>query len=142
MSRDRTTWIAVSLATIGLILSIYWGQQDAARVRAQAEAQQALASAHASAMPTANASPTPNVAETKPATPATPEQTGSLKSPVAVFQFSYTRGGLDNIILPRPKAERRTAVRLNNHDGPAGWPLNPHSNTLSIYRTTALRRRR
>jgi YidC/Oxa1 family membrane protein insertase len=131
MSRDRTTWIAVSLATIGLILSIYWGQQDAARVRAQAEAQQALASAHASAMPTANASPTPNVAETKPAIPAIPEQTGSLKSPVAVFQFSNTRGGLDNIILPGHKAERGTAVRLNADDAPAIGALTQNPNDWS-----------
>src|SRR5260370_28627416 len=112
MTRDRTTWIAVSLATIGLILSIYWGQQDAARVRAQAEAQQALASAHPSAMPSANASPTPNVAETKPATPAIPEQTGSLKSPVAAFQFSNNRRGFDNIILPSHHAETDTPVLL------------------------------
>src|SRR5260221_12663684 len=113
MSRDRTTWIAVSLATIGLILSIYWGQQDAARVRAQAEAQQALASAHASAMPTANASPTPNVAETKPAIPAIPEQTGSLKSPAALFRCFKNPGGFVNRLHPDHIADTATVAPLN-----------------------------
>jgi YidC/Oxa1 family membrane protein insertase len=128
MSRDRTTWIAVSLATIGLVLSIYWGQQDAARVRAQTEAQQAFANAHPSVAPTANALPTPNVAETKPKTSTIPEKSGTLKSPVAMFQFSNTRGGLDNIILTGHKAEKDVPVRLNADDAPAigALTLNPN----------------
>jgi YidC/Oxa1 family membrane protein insertase len=131
MTRDRTTWIAVSLATIGLVLSIYWGQQDAARVRAQAEAQQAYASAHPSASPTANAVSTPNVPEVKPTTPAVPEKTGTLKSPVAMFQFSNTRGGLDNIILLGHKAEKDTPVRLNADDSPAIGALTQNPNDWS-----------
>lgn len=131
MSRDRTTWIAVSLATIGLVLSIYWGQQDAARVRAQAEAQQALANAHPSATAPVSVSPTPNVAETKPATPAVPEKTGTLKSPVAVFQFSNTRGGLDNIILPGHKAEKDVPVRLNSDNAPGIGALTQNPNDWS-----------
>jgi YidC/Oxa1 family membrane protein insertase len=128
MPRDRITWIAVSLATIGLILSIYWGQQDAARVRAQAEAQQALTNANPSATPIASASPTPGVAEIKPITPTVPEKTGTLKSPAAIFQFSNKRGGLDNIILPGHKAEKDAAVRLNAEDAPAigALTLNPN----------------
>jgi YidC/Oxa1 family membrane protein insertase len=128
MPRDRITWIAVSLATIGLILSIYWGQQDAARVRAQAEAQQALTNANPSATPIASASPTPGVAEIKPIAPTVPEKTGTLKSPAAIFQFSNKRGGLDNIILPGHKAEKDAAVRLNAEDAPAigALTLNPN----------------
>jgi YidC/Oxa1 family membrane protein insertase len=119
MTRDRTTWIAVSLATLGLILSIYWGQQDAARTRAQQEAQQALVKAQPSAMPTANASATPEIAEVKPLTPSVPEKKGNLKSQVAEFQFSNLRGGLDNVLLLGHKAERDTPVQLNTADAPA-----------------------
>jgi YidC/Oxa1 family membrane protein insertase len=131
MPRDRITWIAVSLATIGLILSIYWGQQDAARARAQAEAQQALVNANPPATPAANASPTPSVTEIKPATPTVPEKTGALKSPVAVFQFSNTRGGLDNIVLPGHKAEKDATVRLNAEDAPAIGALTQNPNDWS-----------
>ena len=130
MPRDRITWIAVSLATIGLVLSIYWGQQDAARVRARA-AEQALTSANPPAPPTANASATPNIAETKSSTPIIPEKTGTLKSPAAVFQFSNTRGGLDNIILPGHKAEKDTAVRLNSDNAPGIGALTQNPNDWS-----------
>jgi YidC/Oxa1 family membrane protein insertase len=128
MTRDRTTWIAVSLATIGLVLSIYWGQQDAVRMRAQAEAQQALVKAQPSAVPTASTVPTPNIAETKPPTPTVPEKKGTLKSPVAEFQFSNLRGGLDSVVLPGHKAEQDTPVRLNTDVAPAIGALTQNPN--------------
>ncbi|HZC35778.1 MAG TPA: hypothetical protein VE242_09200, partial [Chthoniobacterales bacterium] len=131
MPRDRITWIAVTLATIGLVLSIYWGQQDAARVRAQMEAQQALANSRPSATATATASPTPSLAEAKPSAPTLPEKTGVLKTPAALFQFSNRRGGLDNVILPGHKAEKNTPVRLNTADAPAIGAVTQNPNDWS-----------
>jgi YidC/Oxa1 family membrane protein insertase len=131
MTRDRTTWIAVSLATIGLVLSLYWGQQDAARVRAQQEAQQALANVHPSATPTVNPSPTPNLAEMNPPAPSIPEKKGTLKSPAAEFQFSNLRGGLDNVVLPGHKGEGDTPVRLNSDNAPAIGALTQNPNDWS-----------
>ena len=131
MTRDRTTWIAVSLATIGLVLSLYWGQQDAARVRAQQEAQQALVKAHPSATATVNPSPTPDLAEINPPAPSTPEKKGTLKSPVAEFQFSNLRGGLDNVVLSGHKGEGETSVRLNSDNAPAIGALTQNPNDWS-----------
>jgi YidC/Oxa1 family membrane protein insertase len=116
MPRDRTTWIVVSLAVIGLFLSIYWGQQDTAKIQAEREAQQALAKAQSTPTPAAVPSATPNLTETSP---AVPEKTGTLKSPVAEFQFSNLRGGLDRVLLLKHKAEDDIPVRLNGDDAPA-----------------------
>jgi YidC/Oxa1 family membrane protein insertase len=131
MPRDRTTWIAVSLAVLGLVLSIYWGQQDAARVRAQAEAQQALVNAQPSATPGIVPSPIPHVAEINPPAPTVPEKKGTLRSAQAEFQFSNLRGGLDHILLLNHKAEDDVPVRLNTEDAPAIGALTQNPNDWS-----------
>jgi YidC/Oxa1 family membrane protein insertase len=119
MPRDRLTWIVVPLAVIGLILTIYWQQQEAARVRAQTYANQPVTPPPPSATPattrpavTAQPSPTP-------AQPEVPEQSASLKSDVAKMDFSNVRGGLTQVELLQYKAEDDHPVILSNERTPA-----------------------
>ncbi|HEY2422938.1 MAG TPA: membrane protein insertase YidC [Chthoniobacterales bacterium] len=119
MPRDRLTWIVVPIAAIGLILTIYWQQQQAAKVRAEAYANQPIPSPQASATPantplavTAQPSPTP-------AQPAIPEQSASLKSDVAKLDFSNLRGGLTQVELLKYKGEDDRPVILNSDRAPA-----------------------
>jgi YidC/Oxa1 family membrane protein insertase len=119
MPRDRLTWIVVSLAVIGLILTFYWQQQEAARIRAEAYANQPVTPPQASATPTTTplavtAQPSPT-----PAQPELPEQTSSLKSDVAKMDFSNVRGGLTQIELLQYKAEDDHPVILSNDRTPA-----------------------
>jgi len=119
MPRDRLTWIVVPIAAIGLILTIYWQQQEAARVRAEAYANQPVTPPQTSATPsttplgvTAQPSPTP-------AQPEVPEQSASLKSDVAKLDFSNLRGGLTQIELQHYKAEDDQPVILSSDRAPA-----------------------
>jgi YidC/Oxa1 family membrane protein insertase len=119
MPRDRLTWIVVPLAVIGLILTIFWQQQEAAKVRAQTYANQPVTPPQASATPsttplavTAQPSPTP-------AQPEVPEQNASLTSDVAKMDFSNVRGGLTQVELPKYKAEDDQPVILSNDRAPA-----------------------
>ena len=119
MPRDRLTWIVVPVAAIGLILTIYWQQQEAARVRAEAYANQPVTPPQTSATPsttplgvTAQPSPTP-------AQPEVPEQSASLKSDVAKLDFSNLRGGLTQIELQHYKAEDDQPVILSSDRAPA-----------------------
>lgn len=119
MPRDRLTWIVVPIAAIGLILTIYWQQQQAAKVRAEAYANQPVPSPQASATPantplavTAQPSPTP-------AQPAIPEQSASLKSDVAKMDFSNLRGGLTQIELLQYKGEDDHPAILSSDRAPA-----------------------
>jgi YidC/Oxa1 family membrane protein insertase len=131
MPRDRTTWIVVSLAVIGLFLSIYWGQQDTARTQAERQAQLALAKEQPSATPSAIPSATPNLTEVSPPSPSVPEKSGALKSPIAEYQFSNLRGGLDHVILLKHKGDDGTPVRLNSDDAPAIGALTQDPNNWS-----------
>ena len=119
MPRDRLTWIVVPLAVIGLVLTIFWQQQEAAKVRAAAYANQPLTPAQPSATPettplaeTAQPSPTPGQ-------PEVPEQNTSLKSDVAKMDFSNLRGGLTQVELLQYKAEDDHPVILSNDRAPA-----------------------
>jgi YidC/Oxa1 family membrane protein insertase len=119
MPRDRLTWIVVSIAVIGLILTLYWQQQEAARIRAEAYANQPVTPPQASATPTmtplaVTAQPSPT-----PAQPEVPEQTASLKSDVAKMDFSNLRGGLTQVELLKYKAEDDHPVILSNERTPA-----------------------
>jgi YidC/Oxa1 family membrane protein insertase len=119
MPRDRITWFVVPLAVIGLILTIYWQQQEAAKVRVQTYANQPVTPPQASAMPsttplglTAQPSPTP-------AQPEVPEQIASLKSDVAKMDFSNLRGGLAQVELLKYKGEDDHPVILSSDHAPA-----------------------
>jgi len=119
MPRDRLTWIVVPLAVLGLILTIYWQQQEAARVRAQTYANQPVTPAQPSATPTAT--PLAETAQPSPipAQPEVLEQTANLKSDVANLQFSNARGGLTRVELLQHKAEDDHPVVLSNDRTPA-----------------------
>lgn len=114
MPRDRLTWIVVPLAVIGLILTIFWQQQEAARTRALTYANQPVTPPPPSATPaatppavTAQSAPTPAQAEV-------PEQDATLKSDVAKLDFSNVRGGLTQVELLQYKAEDDHPVILSN----------------------------
>jgi YidC/Oxa1 family membrane protein insertase len=119
MPRDRLTWIVVPLAVIGLVLTIYWQQQEAARVRALNYANQPVTPP----LPSATPSATPLADTTQPSpTPAQPEvaeQNASLKSDVAKMDFSNLHGGLTQIELLHYKAEDDQPVILSNDRAPA-----------------------
>jgi YidC/Oxa1 family membrane protein insertase len=119
MPRDRLTWIVVPLAVIGLILTFYWQQQEAARVRAQTYANQPVAPPEPSATPLTTPLAETAQPSTTPAQPEVPEQTVSLKSDVAKMDFSNVRGGLTQIELLKYKAEDDHPVILSNDRAPA-----------------------
>jgi YidC/Oxa1 family membrane protein insertase len=119
MPRDRLTWVVVPLAVLGLVLTIFWQQQEAAKSRVQAYANQSVTPAQPSATPSSTplaetAQPVPT-----PAQPEVPEQTASLKSDVAELQFSNVRGGITRVELLQHKAEDDHPVVLSNDRAPA-----------------------
>jgi hypothetical protein len=91
---DRTAWIAVVLATIGLLASIYWRQQQLAEERIKSLQQQAALAAQAtpSASPKPYAATPAQTASLPTARSATvPDQTAVLKSDVSELDFSNNR---------------------------------------------------
>jgi YidC/Oxa1 family membrane protein insertase len=119
MPRDRLTWIVVPLAVIGLVLTIFWQQQEAAKTRAQAYTNQPVTPAQPSASPTTTPLATTALPSPTPAQPETPEQNASLKSDVARLEFSNARGGLAQVELSQYKAEDDHPVVLNSDRAPA-----------------------
>lgn len=119
MPRDRLTWIVVPLAAIGLILTIFWQQQEAAKTRAQNYANQTVTPAEPSATPTTTPLATSALPSPTPAQPEEPAQNASLKSDVATMDFSNVRGGLTQVELSQSKAEDDHPVVLNNDRAPA-----------------------
>jgi YidC/Oxa1 family membrane protein insertase len=119
MPRDRLTWIVIPLAVIGLVLTIYWQQQEAAKTRAQAYANQSVTPAQPPASPTATPLATTELPSPTPGQAETPEQNASLKSDVATMEFSNLRGGLTQVELSQYKAEDDHPVVLNNDRAPA-----------------------
>ena len=119
MPRDRLTWIVVPLAVIGLVLTIYWQQQQAAKTRAENYANQTVTPAQPSASPTATPLATTALPSPTPGQPETPEQQASLKSDVAKMEFSNVHGGLTQIELSQYKAEDDHPVILNSDRAPA-----------------------
>jgi len=120
---DRTAWIAVVIATIGLIASMYWQQHQMAEARAKYLQQQAVLAAQATpaATPLAQTSgPSPLATPPTPAQdlamkiPSVPDQVGTLKSDVAELHFSNNRGGLSNVLLLKHSAEEGHFVQLNS----------------------------
>ena len=119
MPRDRLTWIVVPLAVIGLVLTIFWQQQEAAKTRAQAYANQPVTPAQPSASPTTTPLATTALPSPTPGQAEAPEQNASLKSDVARLEFSNARGGLAQVELSQHKAEDDHPVVLNNDRAPA-----------------------
>ena len=120
---DRTAWIAVVIATIGLIASMYWQQHQMAEARAKYLQQQAVLAAQATpaATPLAQTSgPSPLATPPTPAQdlaakiPSVPDQVGTLKNDVAELHFSNNRGGLSNVLLLKHSAEEGHFVQLNS----------------------------
>jgi YidC/Oxa1 family membrane protein insertase len=159
---DRTAWIAVVIATIGLIASMYWQQHQMAEARAKYLQQQAVLAAQATpaATPlsqTSNASRLP--APPAPAqdlatkTPSLTDQIGTLKSDVAKLEFSNNHGGLSNVSLLQHSAEEGHFVQLNSErtaaigaitQNPRDWQdsgyelsTDPGAGTATLKRTAA-----
>jgi YidC/Oxa1 family membrane protein insertase len=118
---DRTAWIAVSLATLGLLGTIFWQFKQNEAIARYRQEQQAYAAqmsptpATSATPPTVNAQPNAD----QPAAPMVPEQTASLKADVAELHFSTNRGGLASIDLLTHKAEQGHTVELNTPSAPA-----------------------
>jgi YidC/Oxa1 family membrane protein insertase len=159
---DRTGWIAVIIAAIGLLASMYWQQHQMAEARAKYSQQQALLAAQATPTATPSSqtpSPTPPAAATSPAqnlsakVSSVPDQVATLKSNVAELQFSNNRGGLSTVSLLQHSAEQGNFVRLNTdrttaigaitqnprdwHDSGYELSTNPDLGTATLKRTTA-----
>jgi YidC/Oxa1 family membrane protein insertase len=157
---DRTGWIAVIIATIGLLASMYWQQHQMAEARAKYSQQQALLAAQATPTPSSQTpSPAPPAAAASPAqdlsakVSSVPDQVATLKSDVAELWFSNNRGGLSTVSLLQHSAEQGNFVRLNTdrttaigaitqnprdwHDSGYELSTNPGSGTATLKRTTA-----
>jgi YidC/Oxa1 family membrane protein insertase len=118
---DRTAWIAVVLATIGLIASLVWEQRQAAEARVRLLQQQAALAALATPTPQAAQPPGPTASPNLPSQPSTdqkqreeqPEHDETLKSEVAELSFSNNKGGLVTVGLLNHRAEQGQLVQLN-----------------------------
>jgi len=120
---DRTAWIAVVLATIGLIASMYWQQHQMAEARAKYLQQQAVLAAQATPAATPQSLTSDTSRPPAPPVPAQdlatktsslPDQVETLKSDVAELHFSNNRGGLSNVLLLKHSAEEGHFVQLNS----------------------------
>jgi YidC/Oxa1 family membrane protein insertase len=159
---DRTAWIAIALATIGLVASIAWEQHQAAEARVKFLQQQAILAAQATPTPQATQSPGPaaassNLASQPPADQKPheeqPEHDETLKSDVAELNFSNNKGGLVTVGLLKHSAEQGHPVQLNtdrtsaigaitqnpNNWQDAGYVLStdPGAGTATLKRTAA-----
>src|SRR5580704_11447785 len=102
---DRTAWIAIAIATIGLVASIYWQQRQMVEARAKYLQQQAALAAQATPSPQpvqTPAAPSPSNATTQSPVEgqshqAVPEKDETLKSEVSELQFANNRGGLATV---------------------------------------------
>jgi len=118
---DRTAWIAIAIATIGLVGSIYWQQRQMVEARAKYLQQQAALALQATPPPQPAQTPAaaaPSTATTQ--TPveeqshqAVPEKDETLKSAVSELHFSNNRGGLATVDLLNHRAEGGQLVQLN-----------------------------
>jgi YidC/Oxa1 family membrane protein insertase len=157
---DRTAWIAVIVATIGLVASMYWQQHQAAEARAKYLQQQAALAAQATPAATPS-SQTPSPAPQMAAASSTndlakkvltvPDQVATLKSDVAELHFSNNRGGLSTVSLLQHSAEQGNFVQLNTDrttaigaitQNPKDWQdsgyelsADPSSGTATLKRT-------
>src|SRR5271165_7568017 len=128
---DRTAWIAITLAGIGLVASLIWEQHQAAEARARFLQQQALLAAQATPAPTASQTPEsatsptgaiqPSLApqQQQPQRETQPEQNETLQSDLATLNFSNIKGGLATVSLLKHLGEQGKPVLLNTDMAPA-----------------------
>jgi YidC/Oxa1 family membrane protein insertase len=124
---DRTAWIVIALATIGLVGSIVWEQRQVAEARIKFLQQQAALAAQATPTPEATPSPGPTTSPDQVTQPLTdqkpreeqPEHYETLKSNVAELSFSNNKGGLVTVGLLNHRAEQGQLVQLNTDRSPA-----------------------
>jgi YidC/Oxa1 family membrane protein insertase len=118
---DRTAWIVVVLATIGLIASIAWEQRQAAEARAKFIQQQAALAAQATPTPQVAPPPGPTASPNQQTQASIdqkqreeqPEHDETLKNDVAELSFSNNKGGLVTVDLLNHRAEQGQLVQLN-----------------------------
>jgi YidC/Oxa1 family membrane protein insertase len=135
---DRTAWIAIVVATIGLVASIYWQQRQMAEARAKYLQDQAALTAQATATPpqTAQTRGTPASSTATNQSPveeqprqAVPDKEETLKSDVAQLRFSNNRGGLGTVELLKHQAEQGQFVELNAGRTPAIGAITQNPNS-------------
>ena len=125
---DRTAWIVIALATIGLVGSIVWEQRQVAEARVKFLQQQAALAAQATPRPEGSQSPRPTTSSGQTTQPLTdqrsyeeqpPEHQETLRSNVAELSFSNNKGGLVTVGLLNHRAEQGQLVQLNTERSPA-----------------------
>src|ERR1700729_443532 len=118
---DRTAWIVVVLATIGLIASIAWEHRQPAEARAKFIQQQAALAAQATPTPQVSPPPGPTASPNQQTQSSIdqkqrneqPEHDETLKNDVAELSFSNNKGGLVTVGLLNHRAEQGQLVQLN-----------------------------
>ena len=138
---DRTAWIAITLAAIGLVASLIWEQHQAAEARARFLQQQALPAAQATPAPTASQTPEsgtspigaiqPSLAQQQqqPQPETQPEQNETLQSDLATLNFSNNKGGLATVSLLKHLGEQGKPVLLNTDIAPAIGAVSQNPNS-------------
>jgi YidC/Oxa1 family membrane protein insertase len=134
---DRTAWIAIVLASIGLVASIFWEQRQAAEARVKFLQQQAILAAQAT--PTPQATPVSGPTTTSDLSAKSladqgphegqPDQVATLKSDVAELNFSNNKGGLLTVGLLNHQAGQGQLVQLNTDRTAAIGAITQNPNT-------------
>jgi YidC/Oxa1 family membrane protein insertase len=131
---DRTAWIVVTLATIGLIGSFVWQQRQSEALLKYQQQQAAYAKQHAptpaaeTPAPASDSASLPTILDQSP-TSNVPEQIQTLKSDVAELSFSNNRGGLSSIALTTHTVDQGHHVELNPESAPAIGAITQTPNT-------------
>src|SRR5208282_2227522 len=134
---DRTAWIAITLAAIGLVASLIWEQHQAAEARARFLQQQALPAAQATPAPTASQTPESGTSPIGAIQPSLaqqqhqpqPEQNETLQSDLATLNFSNNKGGLATVSLLKHLGEQGKPVLLNTDIAPAIGAVSQNPNS-------------
>ena len=120
---DRTAWIAITLAGIGLVASLIWEQHQAAEARARFQQQQAALAALATPKPapseTPASTPAANMGPQEPEREKQPDREATLQSDLAELRFSNNKGGLATVSLLQHIGEQGRHVQLNTEGAPA-----------------------
>ncbi|HYY27364.1 MAG TPA: membrane protein insertase YidC [Chthoniobacterales bacterium] len=130
---DRTAWIAITLAGIGLVASLIWEQHQAAEARARFLQQQAALAALATPKPapseTPASTPAANMGPQQPEREKQPNREATLQSDLAELRFSNNRGGLATVSLLKHTGEQGGHVQLNTQEAPAIGAVAQNPNT-------------
>jgi YidC/Oxa1 family membrane protein insertase len=130
---DRTAWIAIILAGIGLVASLIWEQHQAAEARARFLQQQAALAALATPKPTPSetpaSAPAANMGPQQSEREKQPDREATLQSDLAELLFSNNRGGLATVSLLKHIGEQGRHVQLNTEGAPAIGAIAQNPNT-------------